>query len=89
MPANHRRRNLFLRGRHALAEICIDTENLTGADHVREEARDDLVVHGRTHREDAHLPVGQPIAILGRHETHTIDAAPLVHHELQHPELFG
>ena len=58
--------NLLSRRRDALSKRGVDTENLARANHLREQAGDDLMIHRRPHRQDADLSVGKPIPILGR-----------------------
>ena len=56
-------------------------------DHLREQPRDDLVIHRRPHRQDADLAVGQSIAILGRHRRAAHEAAARILDEIVEKEL--
>ena len=45
---------------------AVDAENLACANHLREQAGDDLMIHRRPHRQDADLSAGEPIPIFRR-----------------------
>src|SRR5688500_14326468 len=52
MPTDGGRWDLFSCRHDALAKRGVDAENLTRANRLREQARNDLMIHRRPHRED-------------------------------------
>ena len=87
MLADRWRRQALLRRGHLRAKRLVDAENLAGPNHLREQSRDDLVIHRRPHRQDADLAVRQSIAIFRRHRRPAHEPAARILDEIVEEEF--